>query len=274
MHTREIRRLLVIVGMALTAMWICLHTAEAAPPPSPPKKAGEKDPLADGVRAVLTAITNAATRNNDRLSGDRLSEFYVRQAAKTADELPPKVAHKAFLLALGIAIDSKATLRKTPIVGRFFSSFESQRQCDRRLAVLGVPTLRGRHDLAQHFFVSCALSVLIGERQAESAGLLKEIKDSRGKSGFSFADLAADMAGVHFAKSVSGGRLPLDWLVKTFSVERFMPTIDSLEENIAWEDFIKTYGHTTDPRFQSKQASIRKQIKSLPGYSARPQVQR
>ena len=48
--------------------------------------------------------------------------------------------------------------------------------------------------------MSAALTVAAGPQAAESAGILKEMLDSRGGSGFSFADLSADFAGIAFAR--------------------------------------------------------------------------
>jgi len=56
-------------------------------------------------------------------------------------------------------------------------------------------TLMGRSDSAQHFAISAALAAWAGEPAANAIGVYKEIDDSRGGSGFSFGDLAADPAG-------------------------------------------------------------------------------
>ena len=61
-------------------------------------------------------------------------------------------------------------------------------------------TLRGRNDLARHFWVSAALSVLSDESRSMTVGITKEMMDATpGGSGFSFVDLTADRAGTLFA---------------------------------------------------------------------------
>ncbi len=60
--------------------------------------------------------------------------------------------------------------------------------------------LTERHDFAQHFLVSAALTVSSGTGVADSIGLLKELDDSQGGSGFSFTDIGADRTGVRFAE--------------------------------------------------------------------------
>ena len=60
----------------------------------------------------------------------------------------------------------------------------------------------GRRDLAQHFFLSGYLAAVVGSAAAESAGIAKELADARSGSGFSYVDLAADLAGIAFAERV------------------------------------------------------------------------
>jgi hypothetical protein len=60
--------------------------------------------------------------------------------------------------------------------------------------------LAGRQDLAQHFAVSAAIAVLGSGEIGRLAGELKELTDSlSGGSGFSFADMAANRAGLRLA---------------------------------------------------------------------------
>jgi hypothetical protein len=61
-------------------------------------------------------------------------------------------------------------------------------------------TLRGRRDLAKHFTSSAALAAQGSSLFSDAVGLFKELTDANGGSGFSFADLAADRAGVRFAE--------------------------------------------------------------------------
>ncbi len=60
--------------------------------------------------------------------------------------------------------------------------------------------LSDRHDFAQHFLVSAGLTVSSGTGVADTIGILKELEDSRGGSGFSFTDIGADRTGVRFAE--------------------------------------------------------------------------
>lgn len=68
----------------------------------------------------------------------------------------------------------------------------------------GETRLAGRSDLASHWALSAALAVSLGPDIGRALGEWKELSDSRpGGSGFSFVDLAADRAGLAFARLAS-----------------------------------------------------------------------
>jgi uncharacterized protein YfiM (DUF2279 family) len=65
-------------------------------------------------------------------------------------------------------------------------------------------TLRGRKDLAQHFWVSAGLAIVTDEHRALTIGIGKELMDSTsGGSGFSFVDMMANRAGIMFAAAAT-----------------------------------------------------------------------
>ena len=68
-------------------------------------------------------------------------------------------------------------------------------------------TLLDRRDLALHWANSAALAATLGRESSAIMGLWKEMADSvPGGSGFSYADLAADNAGIWIAHGFEGGR--------------------------------------------------------------------
>ena len=192
-----------------------------------------------GARTVVRAVTEAAQKNRQlpkedstvaddpsRLDGDELTEHYVRQAAAAARRLPREVAGAAFLLGLGVALGDSPLLPDAPaVVSNLWQQIESASERAARLAVLGAPTMHARRDLLRHFAVSAVLVVFVGPRGAEGAGILKELADARTGSGFSFADLSADLAGVVFAVAVGKGKIPLSRLEDSFSVRDFLPEV-------------------------------------------------
>jgi len=233
--------------------------------------------LAAATQRVLRVITLAATNNHQLaeqngnapvrpFSGDLLTSLLVGSAATAAAKLPPEYATKAFLLALGIGLDDSKLVRDHPQLGGLIRAVESDEQRGERVKVLGSPTLRGRHDLAQHFAVSAYLTVQVGAANARTAGLFKELRDSQGGSGFSFADLAADLAGVRFAQWTQSTPGALKTLSGGFHVDRFMPQVDGLAEGLDQKAFARAYGSPSDERFQAVLDDINRRIDALEGY--------
>jgi hypothetical protein len=255
--------------------------------PLPEGKAGApvaSGKLAESARQVVAAVRQEAERNHRlpargsggaggpfRLTGDELTEAYVRAAATAARKLPEPHAVPAFLLGIGVAVDTSDVLRKNPATRGLIAAVESEEERRRRLEVLGLPTMRGRHDLAQHFVVSCALTALLGPTLAEAAGLLKEQRDMEpGGSGFSFADLCADLAGITFAKSLrEAGSVPAE-VAALFTVARYMPDPAGLREGLSQEAFARAYGSVSDERFQAEHLAVLKRVLALPAYRTDP----
>ncbi len=236
-----------------------------------PARAGEADGpkkapsavLADNARMVLTAIVKAAADNQRlpqrgvpgtdgpfRRTGDDLTEYYVRAGATTARRLPAEQSAPAYLLALGIALDDSALLRQNLLTRGLWRKVETDEAREQRLLVLGEPTLYGRHDLAQHFAVSAALTAVAGPEAAESAGVLKEWLDAHGGSGFSFADLSADFAGIAFARRLLDRPGRLADIEKSFRLADYALSPRGLPEGLTAAEFVKQYGSLKDERFR------------------------
>lgn len=262
------------VGANELARWF------AKGPPVAQAEINVSDSLHEGTRHVIGAIVQAAERNQRlpprsdagagkpyRLSGDALTEVYVREAAAAARQLPDKLGVSALLLGLGIALDSADFLRKHPATRGFCARMETDEERKRRLDVVGLPTLRGRHDLLQHFVVSGALTAIVGPTLAETAGLMKEQMDMQpGGSGFSFADLCADLAGIAFAGPLrQQGKVPAR-LADAFTVADYIPEMTGLREGLSQEAFSRAFGSISDERFQQELAAVRKRVQTLPGY--------
>lgn len=256
---------------------VAASTAHAGEAESPKKPDTEK--LAENAQTVLAAIVKAADANHRlpergtagarppfRRTGEELTVYYVRAGAAAARKLPEKEAAPAFALALGIALDDSSLLRSNLLTRALWRKVEPDDQRKQRLAVLGSPTLHGRHDLAQHFSVSAALTAVTGPQAAESAGLLKEMLDARGGSGFSFADLSADFAGIAFARRLLDKPSWLAEVEKGFRIEDYAISPRGLPEGLTAAEFEKQYGSLKDERFRRLQADIRKRIDALPGY--------
>jgi hypothetical protein len=270
------RTCLAVAALALVPAGAC--PARGEPDPAPGRV--DLEGLVPHARAVVAAVVEAARRNARlpargtpgaeapfRRTGDALTTYCIREAAIAARRLPAEHAAPAFLLGIGVALDDSDLLRNQPLTGLLWRQVESAEARAARLEVIGKPAVHGRHDLCQHFAVSGALTAVAGPRAAEAAGLLKEMLDARpGGSGFSFADLSADLAGVAFAQEMLRSPRRLAEVVRSFAVADFVPPPAGLPEGLSQAEFARQYGSTSDERFRRKQEEIRKAIRALPGY--------
>jgi hypothetical protein len=125
--------------------------------------------------------------------------------------------------------------------------------------------LRGREDFAMHFLVSAVLAAEGGGRLADAIGLYKEISDSRGGSGFSFNDIAADRAGTRFGQiAVRDPRRLQAGLSKGVTDDDFMPGVADLPEFLSEAEFKATYGEIGAPAYERMQAEIERRVASRP----------
>jgi hypothetical protein len=249
------------------------------PPPAP--RASE---LEDNARIIVAGIVKAAERNRTlpdratpgtappfRRSGDALTEYYFREAAVVARDLPQGEAAPAYLVGLAIALDTADLFRRNPVTGGLWRRIESDEDRHRRLKVLGVPTMYDRHDSCQHFVDSAALVVVSGPLAAEAAGVLKELLDSqKGGSGFSFADLGSDLSGVTFGQELLAEPGLLLRLANSFAVADYALPPDGLVEGLTYQEFASRFGSVADRRFMQEQQKLRKRIRDLPAYSPVP----
>jgi hypothetical protein len=237
------------------------------------------EPISVAAKQVLQEIVRAAASNRalpeplegnteggSRRSGDALTEYYVRQAAVAASRFPKEVGARAFLLAIAIGLDDSQTLATVPGMAEVVTGIEVHSERAMRLTLLGEPTMHGRRDLAKHFFLSAYLMSSHGGATAHAAGFAKELLDAQGASGFSFADIAADRAGIRFAGDVLKGRFPLAALGNSFKVDTFVPSIDGLPEGFSAAQFRSRYGKKDAPQVLKEIREIDRRIDALPPY--------
>ena len=119
-------------------------------------------------------------------------------------------------------------------------------------------TLAGRDDFPQHFLISAALAIEGGGALADVIGVYKEVADSRGGSGFSFNDIAADRAGTRFGiRAVQAPRLLQEAVLLSGLKEAdFMPDVSDLPEFLTERDFLVRYGGIGAPAYRQMMADI------------------
>ena len=239
------------------------HKLAANRGPQPPA------PLVQETQKVLRHLLTVAQQqeeSGEKITGDELTNLYVRQAALSASSLRSSNAKRAMLLALGIFIDDTRTLRSLPGISNFIERVELEELRNERLKVLGEPTMRERPDLTKHFLVSAHLVVAGGKLATSAAGLAKEMKDAQGGTGFSFVDMAANHAGIAFAEHVLSGELPLADLALRFHVDDYLPTLRGLEEGLSTADLQKNYGGAALPEIAKAIEQIKQRVLNLPAY--------
>ena len=251
------------------------------PPPAPAGLAGGPGfEIVNGARHVVQAVVRAA-RENQQLpvsskdpralvwrTNDELTNYYVRRAAAAARQLPPHVGPSAFLLGLGVAMDDSNFVHDKPALNDVWQKIEPGDQRERRLLLLGTPTMLKRHNVTRHFTISAAMVVLSSPQGAEAAGLGKEILDSRGGDSFSFADLCGDLAGVMFATHIREDDISLEEVAAHFLIEDYIPKLEGLPDDLSWDAFVKQYGQAGSESFQRQRADLFHRILALPAYRA------
>lgn len=226
-----------------------LQTEAEGPPALPPV-----------VRVYLRHLVDAV---GDLPAGDNRFEGLLRQAFELAGRRSTSGTavdeNRAAIVALGILVGESRVRR----IAGFAADERLPRFKDAQTRRV---TLQGRHDLARHFFVSAALAVLAGQELSHAVGLLKEQLDAgEGGSGFSFADLAADLAGTQFANRATAdpdtARALQRALAEAWTADDLMPSIDGLPEGLSEREFAEQYGSLADPRFLQVTVDIRQRLR-------------
>ena len=224
--------------------------------------------IADEARPdELSAIGRAAVEVVDRWSRTEMDagaepfqlsmRAIFRLAGEVASERSPLFQNRAALLAGGIAFGHPDLAR---LAGQRVDA-----EVRRRLRAQPTVRLRGRNDLARHFWVSAALVAVSESRISSALGLSKEETDSAdGGSGFSFSDLAADKAGVRFAEVALADETQAAALqasvADSWSIDDLLPVVTDLPEGISRDELETVYGGTGGDRFNEVVATIDRRL--------------
>lgn len=127
-------------------------------------------------------------------------------------------------------------------------------------------TLSGREDFAQHFLVSAVLAADTTSPLSRAVGIYKEVADSRGGSGFSFNDIAADRAGTRLGELALGRPRELQARLGSAPVDdaALMPPWQDLPEFLPEAEFLRRYGGVGAPGYERMLAEIDRRIAALP----------
>ena len=121
-----------------------------------------------------------------------------------------------------------------------------------------------RGDLPKHYLTSAGLAVTGGTTLSQAIGLLKEVDDSQGGSGFSFSDLLADNAGTRFGEkaveSASSARALQRKLSGAVSETDLIPQLSGLPDGLTEHEFKRQYGEIGSPAYNKIVAVIQNRI--------------
>jgi hypothetical protein len=134
----------------------------------------------------------------------------------------------------------------------------------------GRVNLGGRDDFAQHFTISAALSATSGSPLSDAVGLYKEVDDSRGGSGFSFNDIAADRAGTRFGEQATASEAAAKALqlrvAQGIGEADLLPNVSDLPEFMPEPEFKRRYGGIGAPAYNAMMRDIEHRLSALPLY--------
>ena len=126
-------------------------------------------------------------------------------------------------------------------------------------------TLGGRDDFPLHLLISAALAVDGSSSLSRAVGIYKEIADSRGGSGFSFNDIAADRAGTRLGElAVQAPERLQQRLAQGVQEADFMPAWADLPEFMPEPEFKRRYGGVEGAPYAAMIAEIDRRIAALP----------
>jgi hypothetical protein len=193
----------------------------------------------------------------------RLTELAFAYAEDNSHGTDPVFPNEAAILALGVILgdDRIAAVGRRELYAGSAGERETLRQQVR---------VHGRSDLSQHFWVSAALTVLSDPGRAMTVGITKEMQDATpGGSGFSFVDMAANLAGIRFAvvatHNTQAARDLQLRIAKGFATADFFPAIDGLPEGLSQDRFHAEFGGLGGAPARRLFADIDQRIAALPG---------
>lgn len=137
------------------------------------------------------------------------------------------------------------------------------------------PVLVDRTDLTQHFLLSAAIQILSQRDVSLAIGEFKELMDRAiGGSGYSFVDLAADMAGIKLATGLNDPEqvgILVERLIRVTDETGFFPDISGLQEGISKQEFIQRFDAVDSPAYKRQVAEIERRLSRLALYKIESQ---
>jgi hypothetical protein len=218
-------------------------------------------------RVTLDHIQRVVASGPGLPSGEDRFGALMQAAFVQSDSREAVRDNRAAILALGIAIGHER-------LARFVGLDREHPLVLEAVALRRGTTLRGREDWSRHYLLSAALAVLENPLLSDAGGLLKEELDALARgTGFSFADLAADRAGVRFAAAATRSAPDAELMqarVSGFVIDDFFPQMDDLPENLTVEEFRRLYGGVGSERYREAIGDIEERLDRCAGLRSGP----
>ena len=206
------------------------------------------------VRHLVENATNLPS-GDDRFVG-LLRRAFAFARDRSADD-DPVDQNRAAILALAILLGHP---RVETVVGPVFDEpLRERAQRD-----LAGATLRGRADWTKHFALSAGMVALACEGVSDRVGLLKELNDAQGGSGFSFGDMAANRAGIRLAQvatfNADSARAIQERLAGNVGIADVFPDVSDLPEDLPAAEFQARFGGANGAEYQRMIAEIDRRL--------------
>ena len=218
----------------------------------------------EAVRAYYTRLIELARRqgSNARTSLTAFVQPLFRLAGERSKTGNPIMENKAAILALSLyfgdqRIERVAADALKPDMRR------KKRHTDH-------VRLDGRHQFVQRFVVSAGLTLAGEAVLADAVDTSKEVEGSTGPNGFSFTDLAADRAGVRFARAAIASRDNAvrfqSRLSDLITEADIFPAVRDLPEGLSEPEFKRRYGNTSSRAYNRLVSEIDRRIGKISLY--------
>lgn len=204
--------------------------------------------------AQLLALQTAGAARTGSVSAVLQSMFALAQQRSAGSD--PVSENRALLLVLGVWAAERDLRALVP-------------QAAKRPARFALH-LQQRRDFAQHFLVSAGIVAASETSLSSAIGIYKETADSRGGSGFSFTDLAADRAGTRFGEfataSDDSARRMQRLLSQGVTEADIMPVVSDLPEGLTEAEFASRYTAVDSPAYRAVLDEIERRISACALY--------
>jgi hypothetical protein len=233
---------------------------------------------ADSAARIVAALVPPAEQERLKAYSDRLTDLAAQDPGADTRSLAAWIgpifalARQRSRAAADTDADARAENRAALVVLTLYANGKSldsvlpaARQWPRPRPVR--LTLAGRDDSPLHLLISAALVVEGSSALSQAVGLYKEVADSRGGSGFSFNDLAADRAGTRLGElALEQPQRLQQLLARGVSEADFMPRAADLPEAMPEPEFKRRFGGVSEPRYKAMLAEIDRRVGALAAF--------